>query len=563
MDSNEYKIDTEFRLALDVDYETRIKALNLDVGYDSFLSVWEVIVIYNGNLQRASEEIGFSYIELLRDFAILRIKESDIDRLKDYPEILFIDKPKQLYIEQTEIIDACEQSCIQVEYEDMFGNNYLTGKGVLVAILDSGIDLSNKRFMNEDGTSRVLYFWDQTTVGNGPAPYNFGTEYKLENISDSALFNNYDESGHGSAVASIVAGCATNVKLLIVKLSNERGEESKTTALICAIDYVIRIAQRLQMPLVINISYGNYYGDHAGNSVLETYIDAVSTTSKLSVVVGTGNDGNTGRHKRINVKDYNYYQVEFVVNQYETAINLQIWYSFFDDITFKIIDPEGNIWGPIKRTNPITTYDLFDMKILAISSLPSTIADKQELYFSFVPNNTYILAGVYKILIETGNVIEGNIDLWLPVANSTNSNVSFLAPTPEITLTIPSTAQSVISVGAYDLRTDRYAIFSGRGYDANGRIKPDLCAPGVQIKIIGDDNHISFVSGTSFATPFVSAAAAMLMEWGIVEGNDPFLYGQKLKAFLTKGARPLIGDITIPNTRTGYGALCLENSLKL
>ena len=139
-----------------------------------------------------------------------------------------------------------------------------------------------------------------------------------------------------------------------------------------------------------------------------------------------------------------------------------------------------------------------------------------------------------------------------------------------MTLTVPSTAAKVITVGAYDPVYDTYADFSGRGYadstrtigvTAAGLTKPDLVAPGVNIQ--APDVYGSFlpVTGTSFATPIVSGAAALLMEWGIVQGNDPFLYGEKIKAYLRKGARPLRGEKEYPNDRVGYGRLCVADIL--
>lgn len=563
MDNNEYKIGTEMRLALDVDYETRIRTLDLNVGYNS-TRFWELIVKYTGDIRKIALEMGFSYIELLGRFAIIKINEIDINRLIKYSEILYVDKPKQMYLQQFDIVDGCKQSCMNMNYMDLFGNDIgLTGKDVLVAILDSGIDFHNPLFQKDDGKSRILYFWDQTGNGNAPLIYDFGTEYDNESINQMKSIKNYDESGHGTAVASIVASCAAEASFVVVKLGQDIIDECNTISLICAIDYVIRIAIKLQMPLVINISYGNYYGDHAGNSILEKYIDAVITETKLSIVVGTGNEGNTGRHARIKASDYKTYQVSFRVDAYETAINMQIWYNFFDDIRFSIITPEGIKLGPFKQSPTKDTYQMFDMSIVSISGIPTLINDKREVYIAFIPNNTYIMPGVYAILIDSQEIIDGTVDFWLPEANSTNSNVSFLNPDPEITLTIPSSAQSVISVGAYDIRTERYANFSGRGFDSNGRVKPDLCAPGVQIRITNVNGSFSYISGTSFATPYVTAAASMLMQWGIVDGNDPFLYGPKLKQYLIKGARPLLGEPVIPNPKTGYGALCLKNSLKL
>ena len=128
----------------------------------------------------------------------------------------------------------------------------------------------------------------------------------------------------------------------------------------------------------------------------------------------------------------------------------------------------------------------------------------------------------------------------------------------------------MITVGAYDQVYDTYADFSGRGYAdstrtigvaAAGLTKPDLVAPGVNIQAPDVYGSFTPVTGTSFATPIVSGAAALLMEWGIVRGNDPFLYGEKVKAYFRKGARPLRGETEYPNDRVGYGKLCVAESL--
>ena len=173
-------------------------------------------------------------------------------------------------------------------------------------------------------------------------------------------------------------------------------------------------------------------------------------------------------------------------------------------------------------------------------------------------------------MVETLQSTAGQYYFYLPSAGVRGTDTRFFAPSPQVTLTIPSTAGKVITVGAYDVTYDAYADFSGRGYTypernlgllAAGAVKPDLAAPGVGI--IAPDTYGGYAAftGTSFATPFVAGAAALLMEWGIVRGNDPFLYGEKVKAYLRKGARPLRGETVYPNERVGFGALCLRDSL--
>ena len=161
-----------------------------------------------------------------------------------------------------------------------------------------------------------------------------------------------------------------------------------------------------------------------------------------------------------------------------------------------------------------------------------------------------------------GQVRDGEYHLWLPSSGAINGATRFLYPTPVGTLTIPSTARKIIAVGAYNSRTLTYADFSGRGTEeGESRDKPDLVAPGVDIMTTAPGGGYAQATGTSFATPFVTGAAALLMEWGITDGNDPFLYGEKVKAYLQKGARALPAFEEFPNGQIGWGALCLRDSL--
>lgn len=553
---NDSKLGTEFRLALDTDYETRLKSQELNVGYNAFQNSWELIIRYNGDLARVSEEIGFSYTMLYNGYAVIQINEADIDQLTEAMEIIYIDKPKQIYFDREVQVDGFVESCMEFP-----GGTYgqLTGNGVYVAVLDSGIDFQHPDFIKEGGNTQIERFWDQEAEGVPPYQYPYGNEY-IRGITEVPLQDN-DRSGHGTAVASIVSSCVPDADLLIVKLrdSDTKGY-TKTTSIMLAIDYVVQVAMESLRPLVINLSYGNSYGDHDGNSILEDYIDSISNMSKISMVVAMGNDGNTSRHQTIFAQSESVYQTNFQVAPYETGINLQVWHSYKDDLQITIITPNGLILGPFSSYQPISEYQLSDMKILVIFGYPSPINQNQEIYFSFIPNDSYIQTGIYTIVITTQNIMNGRIDMWLPVAAGTSATVSFLQPAASTSLTIPASAESVISVGAYDHRTDTYATFSGRGYTTSGNVKPELVAPGVMIPVAAAGGGYQYMSGTSFAAPFVSAGVAMLMEWGIVMGNDIYLYGEKIKAYLIKGARRLKGVYEWPNEKLGYGALCVSNS---
>lgn len=208
--------------------------------------------------------------------------------------------------------------------------------------------------------------------------------------------------------------------------------------------------------------------------------------------------------------------------------------------------------------------------ILVYMGEPAPYTVNQEIYFDFIPVGTYLTPGIWTFYLESLQSVTGQYYFYLPSAAVLNKNTRFFTPSPQITLTIPSTAQKVITVGAYDTRYESYADFSGRGYVypevsigllGPGLVKPDLVAPGVAITAPDTLGGYGEFTGTSFATPFVTGSAALMMQWGIVRGNDPFLYGEKVKAYLRRGARPLRGESTYPNGRVGYGALCLEDSL--
>ena len=181
-----------------------------------------------------------------------------------------------------------------------------------------------------------------------------------------------------------------------------------------------------------------------------------------------------------------------------------------------------------------------------------------------LPKDTYITGGVWKIVLTPRKIVSGVYELWLPSENVVNRGTGFLFPTDNTTLTIPSTASRAITVGAYNALTFAYADFSGRGYTREERsVKPDLVAPGVDITTVAVGGGYAQFTGTSFATPFVTGSAALLMEWGIVRENDLFLYGEKVKAYLRRGAMPLPGFTVYPNPQVGYGALCVRDSLPI
>ncbi|HEX3078529.1 MAG TPA: S8 family peptidase [Lachnospiraceae bacterium] len=572
------KRDNQLNLALDVSPETRDQTIDLNVGYIPSENAWELIVKFSGSLKRLEEELNIRVVELLNEYAIITIEQNQIERLSDYEEIEFIEKPKRLVHAVT---NGKSVSCINPLQTARYN---LTGEGILVAIIDSGIDYSHPDFRNEDGTTRIAALWDQTIPGEPPQGYRIGTLYTREKINEALKVRNLGErmeivpstdlSGHGTHVAGIASGngrasngrtvgVAPKSELLIVKLGIPVGDSfPRTTQLMEAIDFCIRTAIQMQRPIAINISFGNNYGSHDGRSLLENYINDVANLWKTNIVIGTGNEGAMARHTRGVVENGKDVIVEVAIAPNEQSVNLQIWKNYFDDIKIEIISPSNRRVGPIDPILGPQEFVVDDTRVLLYYGEPIPYNKAQEIYIEFLPRNQYVATGVWKFRLVGSKILVGDFDMWLPAGADISLMTRFLNPSEITTLTIPSTTYRAITVGAYDAYTDSYASFSGRGFTRDRQsIKPDIVAPGVNITSTAPNSSYTSKSGTSMATPFVTGSVALLMEWGILRGNDPYLYGEKMKAYLIKGARQLPGYTEWPNPQLGYGALCLRDSL--
>ena len=575
------KLENLLNLALDADQGERERSEELDVGYDKEENVWELIVKYSGTLE-AVRQTARSVTELLNGYAVIVIEEERIGQLAQLPEVEFIEKPKKLYF-QTDV--GRQVSCIDI-VQDMPLS--LRGKGTLIGIVDSGIDYENAEFRNEDGTTRIVSLWDQSVNGRPPAGYLAGTEYTREQI-DAALatedkevrrqmVKTSDVSGHGTAVAGIAAGngrgsegrrfrgAAPEAELIIVKMGAPReGGFPRTTELMRGVDYIVRKAVELRRPVAINISFGNTYGSHDGTSLVERFLNDIADMWKNVICIGSGNEGASAGHVSGKGRRQISETVELAVQQREPALSIQIWKSYVDEMGVSVISPSGRQAGPFYEFLGAQRYILGDTELLIYYGEPKPYSVKQEIYLSLLPGKQYIESGVWKIVLTPGRIVDGEYQMWLPTQTSLNMGTAFLQPNSMSTLTIPSTASLAVTVAAYDARTFSYADFSGRGpagmYEGENVLKPDIAAPGVRVTAPVPGGGYQSFSGTSFAAPFVTGSAALLMEWGIVRGNDPYLYGEKVKAYLRKGAKQLAGYERWPNALLGYGALCVRDSL--
>ena len=566
------KAENLLNLALSVPDADRKQTDELNVGFDEAAKTWEIIVKYSGDLEAAvlSAFPDVSVRTLTGGFAILTVPENQVDRVIALKEIEYAEKPKRLYFA---VNQAKAASCLGPVQT---GTDALTGKGVLVAVVDSGIDYFHDDFRNEDGTSRILFLNDQVT---GKVYTKEEIDRALETGNREAgrkLVPSADTGGHGTAVAGIAAGngresdgryrgVAWDSELLVVRLGVPDPEGfPRTTQVMEGLDFAVQTAIGLKRPVAVNLSFGNAYGSHDGNGLFERYIDSLAEMGQSVFVIGTGNEGDASGHVAGKLSDGETAVVELSVAPYETGFGVQLWKSYEDSFEVYLSNPAQTINEHISRRLGPHEIDMGGARILLYSGEPGPFNQAQEIYFDFLPKGQYVESGIWRITIKAGKTVDGRYDLWLPSAAALNRSTRFLRPTPDTTLTIPSTALRPISVGAYDDSTMTYAPFSGRGDTRHYNIqKPDLSAPGVNIVTVKNGGGYGPVTGTSFAAPFVTGSAALLMEWGIVRGNDPYLYGDKVKAYLRKGARELPGESTYPNPRLGYGALCVADSVPI
>lgn len=619
MDSQ--KNENLLNLALNTAPAERAKSLELNVGYDEAEKTWEVIVKYHGRLEGLAD-LGIRVEELIAGYAILTVPETQMEKLAQMEQIEYAEKPKRLFFSDLQGLAA---SCFA---PGSARHRELTGRGILVAVIDSGISYWNEDFRKPDGSTRIRFLWDQVLDREFDAQEIDAALATGNRQAALQLVPSVDTSGHGTAVAGIAAGnggargaayagMAAESELLIVRLGMPRTDSfPRTTELMRALTYAVNKARELAMPLAVNLSFGNTYGAHNGSSLLERFLDNVSEIGRTVICVGSGNEGASGGHvggslraergnrrsvegglrteegfgrdtggglqadtqmtDAVNINDATVTEqgtsVEMTVGAYESGLNVQLWKEYADRYLVTVVSPSGAAFEADTDRPGKQIYRLGQTQILFYNGEPAPYMTGQELYFDFLPaaGYRYLEQGVWTFQLRPLRVVTGNYTFYLPSAAVRSADTRFVRPTPDVTLTIPSTASGVITVGAYDPVYEAYADFSGRGYlyqeQVNSRtsdafVKPDLVAPGVGVIAPDRDGGYAPVTGTSFAAPFVTGAAALLMQWGIVMGNDPYLYGEKVKAYLRKGAKPIRGVAEYPDARVGYGAVCVEDSL--
>lgn len=464
----------------------------------------------------------------------------------------------------------------------------LKGNGVLIGFIDTGIDYTNKLFRYADGSSRIVRIWDQSiTDGETPEGILYGSEYTKE-VIDRALAseNPYDivpsrdENGHGTFLAGVACGnedaeadfigAAPQAQIAVVKLKEakqylrefffvpEGVPAYQENDIMMGVAYLDYLANVLNMPLVICIALGNSIGSHGKNGPLSGYLNFICTRRRRSIVVAGGNEANSRHHFQGRIaEDMSYEDVEVTVENDMSGFFLEMWANSPELYSVSVISPTGEQIRrvPVRENASETFRFVFEKTVVMIDYRIETREEANQLiYMRFIAPKR----GLWVIRVYPENIINGSYNMWLPMAQLTDGKVYFLRSNPEITLTSPSNARQVITVGGYNAVNQSMFADSGRGYTISGEIKPDFAAPAVNIYGPGLRGDYIRFTGTSAAAAVTTGAVAQIMQWALVELNSPRLSNAGIKNMLIRGTGKS-NDRSYPNREWGYNVIIVSS----
>lgn len=526
----------------------------------------ELVVLYGDNFLRfknSVDVIGAKVEDLGYGFGILIIKVNDLNRIIELEGLQYIELPKILY---TSAYDSNRASCIPSVW-----NNYnLTGEGILVGFLDTGIDYTHNAFKDAEGNTRIEYIYD---LENGVVYDKNKINEALKSEDPFSIVPEIDLSGHGTHVAGIACaggninfdnyGVAYKSSIAMVKITGENSlRAALSTQLMRGLKFLMDKSNEINKPLVVNISLSTNDGSHNGSSLLEKYIQTFTQLQKAVIVVAAGNEGNSAHHVGGKMKKEE--DLDLNIGDGEKGIILDFFKPVLVDVSVEVISPTGISTGQIELSESYKERFVGREKIVVYSTGPKPFDIQGQTTISILPLGDTITSGGWRIIVRKLNNYEGYFDIWLPIAEGLNERTRFLQPSVYNTLGIPATVEGVISVGSYNFLNNNLSAFSGRGVvRPEWLIKPDLVAPGENILSTVEEQGFDTKSGTSMAAPQVSGICALLFEWGIIRNNDPFLYGERIKYYLIKGAKRTIFGEAYPNPDLGYGFVCLDRTMEL
>ena len=478
------------------------------------------------------------------------------------------------------------------------------GQGVLIGFLDTGIDYLREDFKASGGRTRIAAVWDQTIQSvnyeedtgeaAGTEQYDreqvqgmvqYGTVYTREDINAALaaeregqnpydIVPSRDENGHGTFLAGVAAasetadyiGAAPEAEILMVKLNPakkylrdfyllpERVEAYSETDMMMGVRFLQQYAIREKKPLVICVGLGTASGSRTGALPFADLLNTLARQVNTVVVTCTGNEANNRTHTSgLAVSDTEPSEIEITVGADERGFVMEIWAESLDILSVAITSPSGERISRIPaRIDTGGVYNfLLERSQVAVDYRVVESASGYEVIFMRFINPAQ---GIWKIHVYSLTNIVGRYNAWLPLKQFLSGDTYFLNSNPSTTLTEPGAAERVISVGAYNHITDASYVASGRGYTATGLIKPDFVAPGVDVYGVRAGGGYTTRTGTSVAAAHAAGAAALLLTWGVTDGNLPYMGTNEVKSVLIRGAKRE-NNTMYPNNIYGYGKM--------
>ena len=465
----------------------------------------------------------------------------------------------------------------------------LRGRGTLLGFVDTGIDYTQRDFQYENGSSKIKYIWDQTIGGNAPEGFYLGTEYSEEQINRALQSENpleivphRDTAGHGTFLASVAAGrengeyvgAAPEAEIIAVKLKKaepffyerylipEWQENAFTSSdLLLGIQYIINKAEELGRPVSICIAVGSNMGGHDGFSVTEDFLTRISNTTGIAVACAAGNESQARHHatgRLINSGETQ--NIELLVGDQAEDIYITLWNGASDRIAVSIRSPTGELVPkiPVRSGSSYSSDLVMEQTRVTIEYYLPIRGSGDQFTIIKMKNPTQ---GIWTIMVHGEIVLDGIFHSWLPITGFIDPGTVFLTPSPNYTIVTPATAVGVTTCGAYDSRNNSLYTASSWGPTRLPMISPDLVAPGVNVGGLYPTGYGS-MSGTSVSAAITAGAGALMLQWGIVHGNEISLTSNRIRANLIRGCiRSESGEY--PNPQWGYGRLNLFNALNI
>jgi subtilisin family serine protease len=466
----------------------------------------------------------------------------------------------------------------------------LTGQGVLIGIIDTGIDYMNGAFKNADGTTRIMSIWDQTinNIDSKPTGFLYGTEYTQDQINLAlsstdplTVVSSTDYNGHGTSLAGIAAGTrneaekfsgiAVDSKFVVVKLKPAKNFLKnfffippdavcyQENDIMMGVKYLLGVARNLNRPISICIGLGTSQGAHNAQSPLSTYLTSISAQRGVGISIAAGNEGNRGHHYSAVVDTaIGYDTVELKVGPNNEGFSMELWGSSPNIFSIDLLSPTGQyiprIPARLKETRELN-FIFENTKVFVDYELVEAQTGGEIILIRF--QNP--MEGIWRFRVYSAINIEPKFHMWLPIYNFLSEETFFIKPDPFYTLTTPANTIIPIVATAYDYKNGGLYIYASKGYTVENIVNPTFAAPGVDIIVPTLNNEYTPNSGTSISAAFTTGVVAMLLEWGVVKGNQPQMDTLQIKNFLIRGAQR-DSNIVYPNRDWGYGILDVYNA---